>query len=201
MEGGRPAAESGTDSRHDAEQPLRGKSAWLLRGGLIGIAVLIALVTWAVTRGDDEGAPALAGEGARIVSEEELVEAAGRLGQPIYWAGPMDGSEVELEELGEGGVRVRYVPAGSKAGEAPAEALTIGSYLLADPSGALEQFAAEPGAVTERGENGVEVVTSEEQPTSVYFVDPEDTVQVEVYDPSAGKAMELAVSGKVQPAE
>jgi hypothetical protein len=183
-----------------AEQPLRGREAWLLRGGLIGFAVLIALVTWAVTQGDDEGAPAAAGEGARIVSEEELIEAAARRGQPIYWAGPIDGVEVELEELGEEGVRVRYVPEGSEAGEAPAEALTIGSYLLAGPAEALEKFAGEPGAVT-RQEGDREVVFSKEQPTSVYFVDPENTVQVEVYDPASGKALSLALTGEVEPAE
>ncbi|MDQ3724986.1 MAG: hypothetical protein M3335_03685 [Actinomycetota bacterium] len=200
MEGGRPTADTGAEARRDAEQALRGKEAWLLRGGLIGIAVLIALVTWAVTRGDDEGAPAVAGEGARIVSEGELIEAAARLGQPIYWAGPQEGTAVELEELGEEGVRVRYVPEGSKAGEAPADALAIGSYRLGDPGAALAKFAAEPGAVLRQGD-GREVVFSQEQPTSVYFVDPENTVQVEVYDPAAGKALSLALSGTVEPAE
>ena len=43
-----------------------------------------------------------------------------------------------------------------------------------------------------KGANGREVVTDSEKPTSVYFVDPEDEVQVEVYDPSPEKAMSLA---------
>ena len=113
----------------------------------------------------------------------------------------MDGTDLELEELQGEGVRVRYVPEGTEAGKAPPEALTVGSYLLPNPQEALETFANEPGSATRQGKNGREVVVDTEQPTSVYFVDPEDTVQVEVYDPSPEKAMSLALSGKAGPAE
>jgi sugar/nucleoside kinase (ribokinase family) len=151
--------------------------------------------------GESESAPAPPQPETRIVSEAELAERAAALGQPIFWAGPVDGTELELEELQGEGVRVRYVPEGSEAGEAPPEALTVGSYLLPNPQEALETFANEPGSATRQGENGREVVVDTERPTSVYFVDPEDTVQVEVYDPSPEKAMSLALSGKVGPAE
>lgn len=179
---------------------LSSEKVWLLRGGVVGLAIVIAVIV-AVVSGGDESAPAPPQPEARIVSEAELAERAAALGQPIYWAGAMKETELELEELQGEGMRVRYVPEGSEAGEAPPEALTIGSYLLSNPEEALENFASEPGSTTRRGQDRREVVTDSERPTSVYFVDPEDKVQVEVYDPSPEKAMSLALSGKVRPAE
>lgn len=191
MEGGRTA-----------DRQLTGEKLWLLRGGVIGLAIVIAVVALIVSGGEGEGPAAPPEAESTIVSEEELAERAAALGQPIYWAGPVPGTVLELEQLeGEEGVRVRYLPEGSEAGEANPEALTIGSYPLAEANAALERFAAEPGSVTKRGPNGREVVYSEEKPTSAYFVDPEGLVQVEVYSPSPKKALSLALSGKVDPAE
>lgn len=193
-----PAMEGGKA----ADRPLTGEKLWLLRGGVIGLAIVIALVALVVSGGEDEGPAAAPEAESTIVSEEELAERAAALGQPIYWAGPVPGTVLELEQLGgEEGVRVRYLPEGSDVGEAPPEALTVGSYPLAEANAALERFAAEPGSVTRQGPNGREVVYSEEKPTSAYFVDPEGSVQVEVYDPSPQKALSLALAGKVAPAE
>lgn len=182
--------------------PLSSDQRWILRGGVIVIAIVIATIASITSNGgESESAPAPPQPEARIVNEAELAERSAALGQPIFWAGPVDGTELELEELQGEGVRVRYVPEGSEAGKAPSEALTVGSYLLPNPAEALETFAGEPGSATRKGKDGREVVVDTERPTSVYFVDPEDTVQVEVYDPSPEKAMSLALSGKVGPAE
>lgn len=185
-----------------ADRQLTGEKLWLLRGGVIGVAIVIALVALLVSGGEDEGPAAPPEPESTIVSEEELAERAAALGQPIYWGGPVPGTVLELEQLpGEEGVRVRYLPEGSEAGEASPKALAIGSYPLAEANAALERFAAEPSSVTRQGPNGREVVYNEEKPTSVYFVDPEGSVQVEVYDPSPRKALSLALAGKVGPAE
>ncbi|HET7510306.1 MAG TPA: hypothetical protein VFJ65_08680 [Solirubrobacterales bacterium] len=183
-----------------ATHQLTGEKLWLLRGGVIGLAIVIALVALVVSGGEDEGPAAPPEAESKIVSEEELAERAAALGQPIYWAGPVPGTVLELEQLeGEEGVCVRYLPEGSGVGEAPPSALTVGSYPRSPA--ALEEFAAEPGSVTRQGPNGREVVYSEENPTSAYFNDPEGLVQVEVYDPSPQKALSLALSGKAAPAE
>lgn len=177
---------------------------WRLRASVIGLALIAALVAWLATRGDrGEEDPSPPSElGSRIVSKDELKEASASLGQPIYWAGPIAGAELELEELGEGaGARVRYVPQGSESGEASPEVLTIGSYPLADPASAVKGYGERPGGVVKHGPYGQEVATDAKRPTSVYFAGAEGSVQVEVYDPSAPKAMRLALSGKVVPAE
>lgn len=171
----------------------------LLRAGLAFLAALVALVAWIATKGDDDGGAEVHAKPARIVSRAGLAAAGTKLGQPVYWAGSLPGTELELEELLEGGVRVAYLPAGEEAGAASAATLTVGSYPLADPEVALRAFAAHPGAIIRHSRDGGEVVTSEERPTSVYFVSPDNTVQVEVYDPSPRRAMRLALSGLVRP--
>jgi hypothetical protein len=165
------------------------------------LAVLVAAVAWLSTRGDDDGdrAAAPAESSSRIVSRAELAEAAVTLGQPVYWAGAVPGTELELEELVEGGARVRYLPAGDATGEGTDTALTIGSYPLSDPEAALRSFADQAGSIVRHTSGGQEVVSSRERRTSVYFVGPDKAVQVEVYYPSPRRAMRLALSGRVQP--
>ncbi len=202
MEGGFPAAGgAGQGPELDGYSDRR----WLLRGGIVLAVILIALVAWLATRGsDDDGssepaAPAAAA-GPRIVSGDELSEAAEDLGQPVYWAGEIDGTELELVELGgaEGGVQVRYVPEGSAAGETAEDTLTVGSYPLADPQKSLEGFAKRPESTEISGKDGQELVISSEAPTSVYFVPSGNEVQVEVYAPTAKRALTLASSGQVE---
>jgi hypothetical protein len=178
------------------------KQRLLLRVGVIGLAVVVALIAWLATRGGDSSEESGAAESSsgRIVSAAELGETATKLGQPVYWAGAQPGTELELTELSEGGTQVRYVPEGTEVGEGSAALLTVGSYPLANPEKDLEGFAKRPGAIVGHAKDGTEVVSSEESPTSVYFVSPDNSVQVEVYDPSPQRAMKLALSGRVQPA-
>jgi hypothetical protein len=164
--------------------------------------VAVALVAWLATRdgSSDSSEPApVEASAPRIVTPAELREAAATLGQSIYWAGAVAGTELELVELGEGGVQVLYQPEGTEAGEGSAKALTIGSYPLPNPTAALEGFAKRPDSVTRHAGDGREVATSEQSPTSVYFTSPDNSLQVEVYDPSPTRAMSLALSGRVQP--
>ena len=62
------------------------------------------------------------------------------------------------------------------------------------------QVAKAHGATVKRFPNGTEFVTTKERPDSVYFAGSDNTVQVEVYDPSPGRAMGLARSGRIVPA-
>jgi hypothetical protein len=219
MEGGKPAAgsaekaapSSGTETKEKpADKAGSGKAPFkfkrpaanrrnLLRAGIVALALLAGLLGWLGTR-DSGGSSAPAEAGARIVSEAELAEAAATLGQPVYWAGARPGTELELIERGEGGgVQVAYLPEGTDPETASAKVLTIGTYPLADPATELEGFAARPGAIVRHSADGREVVSSESAPSSVYFVSPDNSVQVEVYNPSPQRAMNLALSGRVQP--
>lgn len=178
----------------DADRP------WLLRGTVLGLALVVGVVAWLASDDGGEDAPAPAVPRARIVEAAELANLAAVLGHPVYWAGPLSGTSLELTESEDGSVRVRYLEEGAEAGEEAANALTVGTYPLPDPSGALEKFAAEPDSVVRRSRRGVEVVTSRGNPSSAYFASPDNSVQIEVYDPSPARALGLALSGRVRPA-
>ncbi len=198
--------EAGEPGKESAEPvPKQVNRRKLLRWGIVALAMIVGVIAWLATRdngdGSSEPAPAEA-VAPRIVTVAELREAAVTLGQPIYWAGPMAGKELELSELGEGGVQVLYLPKGAEVGEQPdAYFFTVGSYPLPDPAAALEGFAKRPGTVVHRSPDGREVFVSKQRPANVYFASPDNSVQVEVYDPSSGKrALSLALSGQVSPA-
>ncbi len=175
----------------------------LLRWGIVGLVVAVGLIAWLTTRGGggDSSSPAPEAAAPRIVSEAELSEASAELGQPIYWAGPTAGKELELRELGEGGVQVVYLPEGASVGESADSSLTIGSYPVPDPRKAVEGYAGRSGSQTLHGAGDLEVVNSEGAPDSAYFASSDNSVQVEVYDPSPKRALTLALAGKVKPVE
>jgi hypothetical protein len=177
-----------------------GKRSWLLRGAVLGLALVVGVVAWLATR-DDSSTPAPAPEPeARIVSTQELRSTAAATGHMVYWAGPMPGTSLEETESTDGSIQVRYLEEGAEVGEQPAAFLTVGTYPLPDPSGALAGFAKRKGSVVHHSPNGREVFVNKQKPTSVYFASPDNTVQVEVYDPSPKRALSLALSGRVRPA-
>lgn len=175
---------------------------WVLRGIVIALAIVVGVVAYVATSGGDEedGEPAATREaaGARIVSEDELADAAATSETPIYWAGEMAGTQIELTEEGPN-VLVRYLEEDDEVGAARAKRIAIGSYALPNPRKALNTFAKTPGATVTNVEGIGKVVISPAAQKNVYFVDPDDEVQVEVYAPSAKEAIGLVRSGEVQP--
>lgn len=191
----------------DRPRALARENPWVLRAGVIALAVIVGVVAWLATRGgEDEGSGATAAE-SRTAGEPQIVEAAelpniaAEVGHPVYWAGPIEATSIEVTQGSEGDVQVRYLEEGAQAGEGSGGVLTVGSYPLPDPLKALQRFEEQEGAVVRHGQDGRKVVTSKESPSSVYFISPDNAVQVEVYDPSPQRAMELALSGDVHPAE
>jgi hypothetical protein len=196
----RPGKEASAKSG-GAKDPSRAEgNRRALRVGIVVLALLVGVIAWVATRGDDdESTPTTAGTEARIVDLGELEEFAADSGHAVYWAGVQPGKEIEVSESSAGNVEVRYLDEGTEAGGGGAAVLTIGSYPLADPKGAVEGFAKRKGSLVRHAPDGREVVTSVEKLTSVYFAGSEGDVQVEVYDPSYKRAMSLALSDRVQP--
>lgn len=173
----------------------------MLRGLVIALAVVVGVVAYVATSGgdDEQAAPAEQGEAAaRIVSEEELADVASTSETPVYWAGEMDGAEIELTEEADS-VLVRYLEEDDEVGAARAQRIAIGSYALPNPRKALNAFAETPGATMTEAAGVGKVVISPGARKNVYFVDPDNEVQVEVYAPDAKQAIGLVRSGKVQP--
>ena len=178
------------------------RSLRILRTALLVLVIFLiaAAVVWIAGGDDDESEPASGPQAveARIVSEEELEEIAAEAEQPVYWAGEMEGAELEVSEA-EGSVLVRYLLEDDEAGTAPAKRVAVGSYALPNPRKALNTFAETRGATVEEVRGVGKVVISPEAQRNVYFVDPDNEVQVEVYAPSAKRAIALVRAGRVQP--
>jgi hypothetical protein len=119
-------------------------------------------------------------------------------GHAIYWAGKQTGTTYELSELSGGGIFVRYLPAGVKAGD-PQPFPTVATYPARGAYAAVEKIALRPGATSIKVSNGGIAVIDPAHPNSVYLAYPRGDVEVEVFDPSAGRAHQLVSSGAIVP--
>jgi hypothetical protein len=189
---------------NDAPQTQQRSRLGALRVALIVlVALLAAAVAWAlIAGGEDEESGATAGDPAeaRILSAAELQEIAAAGDAPIYWAGERPGAELEYDEGTGERVYVRYLTGGAEAGSPLPGYLTIATYPLADPAGALQANARRTNTRVQRAEGGALVWANPDRPQSVYLAEPGADHQVEVYDPDPARARAIALSGEVVPA-
>lgn len=174
-------------------------------GAVIAVAAAIALVGWLIAKsGDDEkpekrqARPAPPVQTARAVSRRGLRAFARTADVPVHWAGARSGFTYELTETKDGNIYVRYLPKGVAVGARRAY-MTISTYPYRGAYRTLQQLGTRQGSRVRRVPGGGIVVVSEQNPKSVYMAFPRQPYQVEVYDPSARRALRLATSGRVSP--
>jgi hypothetical protein len=164
---------------------------------VLGVAVVLLIL--AITDGGDDDSGSDATTSAEIVSVDELREIAAEEDEPVYWAGDQAGAELELSRPTQGRTYVRYLTDGAEAGDPNPEFLTVGTYAFPDAAETLEEQGREPGGVLASAPGGGVVYFSRTQPENVYLAYPGEDVQIEVYDPDAKRAIELASSGQIVP--
>jgi len=185
------------------------RSLRLLRTALLVLAIFLTAViaVWIVngSGGEDEEASTEA-PAPRIVTPEELSEAASASPIPVYWAGERPGSELELSETGadaEGAeatrAYVRYLTGGAKVGDPQPAYLAIGTYELPAAFAALQANAKRTGAKLRKAPRGFRAWQDPASPTSVYLAKPGEDFQIEVYDPDPKEALKTALSPELQP--
>jgi hypothetical protein len=125
-----------------------------------------------------------------------LADAAGH---PVYWVGPQPGTKLEATLLTSGDAYVRYLTGNAQIGSQQPNYLTVGTYPVGNGYKALQKVAKQSGAIVRHGPNGALVVTNESNPRSVYIAYRKKDLQIEVFDPNASRALQLATSGAVQP--
>jgi hypothetical protein len=169
-----------------------------VRLGAVAAAVIgVALLAWLVLGGDDdEGSQA---NEPQAVSVEDLQEEAGSSQVPVYWAGPQAGTTYELTETSDGSVYVRYLAEDAEIGDPSPDFLTVATYPLENGYARVLAAAEEKGAETEELPNGGLALVDADRPSSVYLAYEGEPYQVEVYDPSPDRALELVRSGAIQP--
>ena len=161
------------------------------------IAVVAGVVTWLIVRGGDEDGSS--GTAAQIVSRDALTDFAASAGYPVFWAGPRAGLRYELTLADGGRTYVRYLPPDRKAGDPRPDYLSVATYPVSGAYDAVRAVGRRPGAVTFALPGDGIGMYNQARPKSVYVAYRALGVQVEVFDPSAQRALALVKAGGVRP--
>jgi hypothetical protein len=168
--------------------------------GLAASAVLVvAAVVLAISGGSGGGGSEPATVAAHLVEGADLSSLEDELGHPIYWAGERPPARFELSEEADGSIYLRYLPPGVEAGDPEQLYLTVGTYPVTDAVGALQRTAAGSGSTLAHAAGGGVVLANPASQGSVYLAYPGSDIQIEVYDPAPGRALQLIRSGAIAP--
>ena len=175
-------------------------------GAVVALAVAAGLIAWAVIGNDNSSSPSSTskpvsgpvggGAGPVGLSVQGLGVLSKTLHQPIFWAGPKPGYTYELTRTRGGNVYVRYLPQGVEVGDKRANFLIIVTYPFKGSFQALKRVSG--GRAIDVPGGGIALV-DQSYPKSVHMAFRGVNYQVEVYDPSPKRALQVALSGDVAP--
>ena len=178
-------------------------------GAVVAIAVAAAFVIWLVVRGNDNSSSSSTTTtsttaGPKPIGPVAATPAALRAlskssNNPIYWVGPRPGQTYELTRTSGDKVYIRYLPAGVKLGNRSAAYTIVGTYPTENALKVLKDLAKQPTEKSVQAPGGGIAVYSTTSPTNVYVAFPGSNVQIEVFDPSARRALRLVTTGRVAP--
>jgi hypothetical protein len=162
---------------------------------VIALALAAALLVWLLfirDSGSDQTAQR-AEKTVRVVSADQLLTAFAGVGHPVYWVGKHEGVRYEVTRISDGRSYVRYLPAGAEAGSGR-PFLTVGSYSVPNAYERIRRLAERPGESSFAVPGNGIALPNGNDPRSVYLAYPGVDVQIEVYDPAAGRALQLVKS-------
>jgi hypothetical protein len=169
---------------------------------VIAIAVVAGFLVWYFAI-RDTGSSTGTFNGGKPTQISDTTGGVGDLansaGHPVYWVGPQPGTKLEATLLTNGDAYVRYLTQNAPIGSQQPDFLTVGTYPVPKAYKALQKVATQSGAIVKHGANGALVVTNDSNPRSVYIAYPNKNIQIEVFDPDANRALQLATSGAVTP--
>ena len=119
------------------------------------------------------------------------------VGHPIYWLGPRRDTTYEVTQAANGKIYVRYLPSGVDVGSSKPY-LTVATYPFPGTYSVIRKQARGKGAVTARLAGGGVAVLDAGYPQSVHISYPRVEYQVEVFDPTPARAMQLVSSGQLK---
>ncbi len=166
----------------------------------IGIAVVVVLLAGC---GGSAGSTSTASAGPNpqrpeAVSLDRLRSLAEAIGHPVYWAGPRPGG-YELTVDVNRNIYIRYLEGRVPAGSRRQTSLTVATYPYSNAYRTLESAARQPGATADHTPDGGLVVSIAGSDDNVHIAYPSRDIQIEVFDPSPGRALAVATAGDVVP--
>jgi hypothetical protein len=164
-------------------------------------AAVVAAITLALALpgcGDSSSEPdqQVSSGAAEVVSADSLREAASD-GTPIYWAGEQPGTELELSQPDEDRTYVRYLTGDAAAGDERADFLTVSTYAQPNAVAVLHRQSKRSGGTIAHAPGNATVYYERANPRSVYLAYPGSSVEIEVYDPSFARALQVVNEGRI----
>lgn len=176
----------------------RSLPSWVPLAAGLAAAVLGMVLLWALVIKSDDDAEKQ--DEPRVVETSDLSDAASRAGHPIYWAGELPKTKLELAEADSGRVYVRYLDEDAEPGVRSTQFMTVATYPVENATAALRRGAKKrPNAELARGKNGAVVLIDPTTPGSVRIAYPGSDEQVELYTPNVRDSIRLATDGSIQP--
>jgi len=173
------------------------KRSLLRLAAVLVIALLAGLVAWFITTGNDHSSKS-SDATATVVSEQGLQTLVTALGEPIFWVGPEQGVRYGFERRSGGQVYVRYLT--DKMSSDTVATLTVGTYPMANAYAKTVALGKRSGwKQLATGVGGATAFTSTALPRNVYLAQPGLNYQIEIYDPTSGRAAALVQAGRALP--
>ena len=173
-------------------------------------AILAAVFTFIVTLGltgvfgsfsfFSSGTNAVTQKAGIALSESELKSTVARLGSTVYWVGPLKNAKYALDVNEAGATFVRYLPDGLGIDDTSKKYLIVATYRVNAAYDAVRAAGNEQDGIGLMTADGAAVYYNKNATSNVYLAFPGQDLQIEVFDPSPGRALQLVnTSGLVRP--
>jgi hypothetical protein len=134
------------------------------------------------------------------LTEVELKSVITKLNTVVYWAGPLKDAKYTLDVTDEGAAFVRYLPDGKGAEDTAKNYLIVATYRVNAAYDAIKTAGNEQDGIGLMTADGAAVYYNKTASSNVYLAFPDQNLQIEVFDPNPGRALQLAnTSGLIKP--
>jgi len=167
-----------------------------------GVALVTAVITLVLTLGFsslfatnplDTTTLAARISGGVALSEDELRDVVVTLGETVYWSGPERGFKYTINAQNVGAIYVRYLPDGKGISDTAPNFRVIATYKEANGYEATLAAGNQANGVSvARPDNTGVIYYNKNTPTNVYLAYKSQPYQIEIFDPSAQVALDLA---------
>jgi hypothetical protein len=131
--------------------------------------------------------------GGVALSESDLKDVVSKLGETVYWAGPMRGAKYTINAQNVGAIYVRYLPNSKGISDTSPKYRVIATYKETNAYDATLAAGNQPNGVSFAKDDGAGVVYyNKNTPTNVYLAYKALPFQIEVFDPAAETALTMA---------
>lgn len=132
--------------------------------------------------------------GGVALSEGELKTVVKQIGQKVYWVGPMSGAKYTINAQNFNSIYVRYLANGKGISDQTPKYRVIATYKESNGYNSTLSAGNQADGLSFTNPNGSAVYYNKQVPTNVYVAFKGKPYQIEIFDPNAKTALDLAKS-------